>query len=153
MILNRTYRLFSVTMALLLLLSSSGLTMDLHFCQGHLKRVNFIGKAKTCAEMALMVEHCSKKKAKSCHSKAKSCTGGESHDGCCDNKAVVLDLDIEKADFLDVNSSDLKENTAVVAIDKFILSNENQLKKVAFRHYKPPLPTTDIYILFESFLL
>jgi len=44
-------RVISLLLAFLLGFTSVGYSIDLHFCQGHLKSVALIGKAKSCHEM------------------------------------------------------------------------------------------------------
>lgn len=138
---------------MLLFISSSGISMDMHFCQGKLKRVSFIGSAKTCAEMAAIMKHCSSKKGKSCHSGAKSCSADGSHKGCCENESVSFDLDIDNIDIQDFNSS-LQEIDFNVFFKGHLVALPNlQIKLLQFEEYIPPLPRKDLIVLHQSFLI
>ncbi len=82
-------------LAFLMVLSTSGLTMDMHFCKDKLKRVNLFGKAKTCQEVALLMKSCCKK-GRSCSLKAvTSCGADGDHKGCCSNQSIEFDTDID----------------------------------------------------------
>jgi len=78
-------------MAVLLMVNTSGLTMDMHFCQGDLKRVNLLGKAKSCAEVTACMKKCGKE-LPACH-KDKASDGD--HDDCCANDQVAFDMDFD----------------------------------------------------------
>ena len=71
-------------MAFMLLLSSTGFAMDVHYCQDQLKSISLIGKAKSCHE---------KQETPPCHHKKDSLSKAEK-DNCCHNETVV----IEKSD-------------------------------------------------------
>lgn len=149
-----TYRIFSITMAFLLFITTSGLTMDMHFCGDQLKRVNVFGKAKTCAEVAILQKNCCAKK-KSCHSKSKitSCGTNGDHKGCCNNSAIDLDLDTD----LVITSNDIFQSVDLqflIAFSKaYLLLEDNSTKEMkAYLNYKPPLIERDILVLIQTFL-
>ena len=99
MLIQKTYRIFAFIMAILILVSSSGLTMDMHFCEGKLKRINFLGKAKTCAEVSLLAKTCCNRLIKpSCHK------AGKDHKGCCQNQGILLDMEFDFGDLLIIRS-------------------------------------------------
>jgi len=150
---NKSYRLFSLVMAVLLFISSSGISMDMHFCQGKLKRVSFIGSAKTCAEMAAMMKHCSSKKGKSCHNGAKSCSADGTHKGCCENESLSFDLDIDNIDIQNFNSSVLEIDFNVLSKFQLVSIPNLQIKLLQFEEYIPPLSRKDLTVLYQSFLI
>ena len=144
------YRVLALTMAFLILTTSVGFSIDMHFCQGNLKNVNLFGKAKSCFEMESegVNSHCSKKQS-SCHKKSTP----EDHKACCNNESIDIQLD---ADFLDAPAATLNiQQVYFIAAYIFtyfgitteIFSPEN------FRHYKPPLPDKDLLVFIQSFLL
>ena len=45
------YRITSIVLALLLFVSSTGFSMDVHFCKGEIESVSFFGKATPCDMM------------------------------------------------------------------------------------------------------
>lgn len=138
---------------MLLFISSSGISMDMHFCQGKLKRVSLIGSAKTCAEMAVMMKHCSGKKAKSCHGASKSCSDDGSHNGCCENESISFDLDIDNIDIQAFNSSVLEIDFNVLSKVQLVALPNLQIKLLQFEEYIPPLPRKDLTVLHQSFLI
>ena len=138
---------------MLLFISSSGISMDMHFCQGKLKRVSLIGSAKTCAEMAVMMKHCSGKKAKSCHGASKSCSDDGSHNGCCENESISFDLDIDNIDIQAFNSSVLEIDFNVLSKVQLVALPNFQIKLLQFEEYIPPLPRKDLTVLHQSFLI
>lgn len=138
---------------MLLFISSSGISMDMHFCQGKLKRVSLVGSAKTCAEMAVMMKHCSGKKAKSCHGASKSCSDDGNHNGCCENDSISFDLDIDNIDIQDFNSSVLEIDFNVLSQIRLVDFPNFQLKLLQFEEYIPPLSKKDFTVLYQSFLI
>ena len=70
--------------------SSTGFSIDFHYCQGQVKSFSLIGKAKSCHEQAEK-NHC-KKKLKACHAdqsnskKIKQCKKD-----CCSNKTIKFE--------------------------------------------------------------
>lgn len=140
-------------MAMLLFISSSGISMDMHFCQGKLKRVSLIGSAKTCAEMAVMMKHCSGKKAKSCHGASKSCSDDGSHNGCCENESLSFDLEIDNIDIQNFSSTVLEVNFNVLYDTHLVDLPKLQIKLLQFEEYIPPLSRQDLTVLYQSFLI
>ena len=151
---RKTYRLFALSMSLLMLITSVGISADFHFCQGEFKNFALFTKAKSCHEIAAMHASCHKSESKttSCHKAEVSCAG-EEEDGCCNNKTELLQLDI------DYSFGELAiENLNDFQNDLAILPNKPRLKyssisyPAKYQNYKPPLLTEDLSIRFQSFL-
>ena len=149
---SRTYRLWALSMAFMLLFSTMSWSIDVHYCRGELKTVNVFGKAKSCHEKAKQVKsiHC-KKMLTACH---KSMDSGISEKDCCNNEKVTF----ETLDQLFVNaiaeSLDQLELGFVIAfVNHFIQAKSVEVAPVEYLNYKPPLPEKDIQILFSSFLI
>ena len=84
------HRIVAVTMALLMFTSSTGLSFDLHYCQGQLQNVSIFGEAKSCHEKAKEVKssHC-KKKQTACHKNTDTTKSCEENN-CCQNENSFL---------------------------------------------------------------
>lgn len=153
MTLARTYRFTALFMAFLLFLSTSGMTMDMHFCQGKLKRVNLFGKAKTCAEVVACYKIC-QSKSKSKASGKKSCHSNDGdHSGCCNNAGLILDLDYDFGGFVTSELGSVQEHLLTPIVSDVLPSKVVQTLNVPYLNYKPPLLTRDIQVLVQSFLI
>ena len=147
---RKTYRIFALSMSLLLLLSSVGIAADFHFCQGEFKNFALFTKAKSCHEIAEMQASCHKSKNGSCHEAAVSCSTDEEN-GCCDNNTELLQLDVEYSFSGFAIEYDLQ-------FDQAILPSKEKLAVPALRYaaeyqnYKPPLLIEDLTVRFQSFL-
>lgn len=148
-----TYRFIALTLAFLMLFTSVGFAVDMHYCQGKLKSVSFFGKAKTCHEMSDTAS------MKNCphHQKIMEQKEGCSIDkkDCCSNKTVYFQSDqdqqVQTSDF--VVSKQLQQ--FVIAYVAAFFTNDFSIESdaVSFVLYKPPLISRDIYVLVQSFLL
>ena len=148
MIKSKTYRVTSLCLAFLILFSSSGLTLDIHFCQGKMKRLNLFGEAMSCAEV-------SQRTAKCHNSKANEATCGidGEHKGCCNNKSFDLDLDFDSGEVLPTPLTDKQ----IQFVKAFVLSYFADVRPSPALHnysnYYPPPLKQDIPVLFQTFLL
>ena len=152
-LLNNTYRLIAFSLALLMLVTSLGLTVDMHFCGGHLKSFNLFGKAKGCYEMteASNVETCSNDQMNM--EQNDDCSIQKKN--CCDNKTLDFQFDQDQqVQTVDLSISQPLQQfiTAYVAVFFF---NDFQIEsdKTSFAHYKSPLIARDFHVLYESFLI
>lgn len=142
-----TYKILCSCLAFLLMISSTGLGFDAHFCDGHIKRISLIGKAKSCAELYLSSSHCKSGKS-TCKSKS-----SEEHEGCCKNESYSSDstldfLVIQFAQELDV---DLEEPAVQCAETQFELFLYPAVD--INRIYDPPKIIVDIPIQVQSILI
>jgi len=157
---NKTYRIFALSMSLLLLLSSIGFSADFHFCQGEFKNLALFTKAKSCHEIAAMHASChgGKNKPSSCHkSELKnsevSCTGDEEEDGCCTNNTELMQLDVDYS-----FHGQAAENLIDLYDDLAILTSNPRIEFSTFafpsqyQNYKPPLLVENLRVRFQSFL-
>lgn len=139
-------------MAFLLLFTSSGMTMDVHFCQGKFKRANLFGKAKTCAEVNACLKKCGKK-TNSCSSSTSSCSADGDHKNCCNNEAFQLDFDFDsgQSDVIQFNDIEVKFVVAFATIFGF----DNNYLSLCHIHqkYVPPILESDVTTLFQILLL
>lgn len=137
-----TYRIVAITMAILIGMTSIGITINMHFCGGALRSVSLIESSGSC---------CSKS-TKACGNFEKSVDTQDKK--CCENQSIEVQSDddlvvdqiqvLSKVDNQDVlvpmtNTSDDSITVGYAAAD--------------FEHYRPPLIPKDISVLFETFLL
>ena len=150
---KRIHRITALSLALIVLVSSSGLTMDMHYCMGHLKNVNFFGKAKTCHDKVRPIKnaHC-KKIQKACHQKF-AVSQSQKANGCCDNHSIQYDLDTEfiQSSFDILVGFDYQSLSINNFSARFFESSNIVIP--AFLLYKPPIPERDIPVLIQSFLI
>jgi len=152
MYLHKAYRSIALFMAVMLLFTTSGITMDMHFCQGKLKRINLFGKAKTCEEVAACMKKCGKK-VKSCHMQ-KVCVIDGDHKGCCENEAILIDYDFDSFApiFVDDSTQD-NQLFLYTECQQVFNMTDVMLNNPAYLNYKPPLIFQDLPVLHQVFLL
>lgn len=146
-----SHRITAISMALLMMLSSTGFSMDVHYCQGQIKSISFFGKAKSCHE---------KQETSPCHQTKKSCHHNEDgvskteKDNCCHNETVVIeksDLDATATQIATVQDIQLDFIAAFIAVYVFNYSVQTDYRPYA--QYKPPLPDRDVQVLYQTFLI
>ena len=152
-----------ITLASLVYLSSMGLTINKHFCQGNLKDVAIFAQVDTCSG------HCSSQSKdqfeligvkdmspKSCCSSSTDSDPKDCGDeNCCDFETEFVQLDIEHivSDHLTVPLA----LTLVFIVDANLFSAWtgdllfNTQRK--FQFYHPPSIITDIPVLIQRFLI
>jgi len=146
-----SHRTAAILMALLIMLSSTGFSMDVHYCQDQLKSVSLFGKAKSCHE---------KQSTLACHQTKKSCHQEEDgiskadKDNCCHNEAVVIeksDLDATATQIATLQDIHLDFVAALIAV--YVFNYDVQVDYQSYVQYKPPLPDRDVQILYQTFLI
>ncbi len=151
---NRTYRIIALGLACLLFFSTSGLSLDMHFCQGKIKRINLLGKAKTCAEIKNTKQTCKhhKPKEKKDTQAVQTCSSNSDHKGCCENQSFKIDLDTEFSQSQVNATPDVRLDFLVAFTLVFIQPAYNFLF-VQKQIYRPPLPKHSLVVLFQQFLI
>ena len=135
---NLLHKLFSVSMALLLMLSTISWTVEKHLCMGRIMDIALFDQADDCgmeAGLALLGDT----------------SIGEEH--CCDNEAFTmqgqdtLNLDIFHFDFS-------QQVFIITYATSFVgLFQESVDRDVAFDFYPPPNLAEDLNILHQVFLI
>lgn len=151
---KKTYRLISLSLAVLMFFSSVGLVIDFHYCQGKLKNMSLWKKAKSCHELAAS-SHCHKTTKQGCHKTAseQSCKKGAGQNGCCDNETAIflLDADYPTAEYVPLETHQIQfVATFVVTFYHLFIDAEYLLSH--YQNYKPPLLNRDVCVLIQSFL-
>jgi len=123
--------------------------VDVHYCSGHIKSLNFFGKAKACYELA----------SKTCPNHPNSLAQHDAQEtekkNCCQNQSFQFE---ENQDQTTQSASFILNPQAQQFLQAYVLSffsTESVVDKdfSLFAHYKPPLISRDIPVLFETFLL
>lgn len=140
-------------MALLVLLSATGFSVDVHYCQGQIKSFSLIGKAQSCHEKAAK-KHCKSNK-KSCHAapsqtiEKKAC-----QKNCCSDKKVEIENNDEAKPIPTTEISPVNAQFITAFVQVFLLEYTDLNKRIIpYLHYIPPLLSKNIPVLIQSFLL
>jgi len=151
MTISLSHRIAAISMALLMLLSSTGFSMDVHYCQDQVKGISLFGTAKSCHD---------KQETPPCHQTKKTCHHKEDgisktdNDNCCHNETVI----IEKSDLDATNTQiatfqDIQLEFVAAFITVYILNYDVQTDYHRYAQYKPPLPDRDVQVLYQTFLI
>ncbi len=145
---NKTYRIISLTLALLIFISSVGFSIDMHYCQGQLKSISFVGKAKSCHEMD------APSAMQNCPHHKKMLADKTDKKGCCDDRTVLVQSDIDKnLQNAEIHTSPQLEQCIIAYVSVFLLGNQLAHSTPNYTHYKPPILIRDIPVLIQSFLI
>lgn len=140
-------------MALMIFVSSVGITVDLHYCKGQFKTFSLFGKAKSCHEIGQGIKTCPHHKAMT--EKQQVAEKITEDKGCCSNKTLYLQADNDKnSQIADVLLNPVQLYHFAIA---FVVAFQNTVALptgiLSNHHYKPPLIHRDICVFFETFLL
>lgn len=150
---NRTYqRIIALTLAFLMLITSTTFAVDMHYCKGKLKSVSLLGKAKTCHEKA-------GKEGKSIcpyHQKIAQDTDSNkiTKKDCCENKTTVVKSDHDRTK-VDLPVPTIQQLQQFVIAYTLVFYTEITTDKQSIQEfsYQSPIISRDIYALSEAFLL
>tara|TARA_R110002167_G_scaffold126339_2_gene307041 strand:- start:2052 stop:2393 length:342 start_codon:yes stop_codon:yes gene_type:complete len=113
----------------------------MHFCCNKLVDMSIIGKAKVC-----------KDKVQKKDSTTKQCSSIQEKD-CCSNQTLIKKGD----DTIKKDKNEFQSET-IIFFNLFFYAYINLFEGldknvVPFKHYRPPLLSKDIQILYETFLI
>ncbi|TMM59120.1 hypothetical protein FEE95_06720 [Maribacter algarum] len=135
------YKITSVLLALIVLLSTMSFSLDMHFCGDQLVDFSISDKANTCLMKTEMTKTSS------------SCEVMKMEMGCCSDVEVVFegrdDLKIS-FDQLTFNQQVFVASSVYSYISRFEGFDENL---VPLKDYKPPPLIRDLQILDQTFLI
>ena len=148
---NFLYRSIAFMLAFVVLFTSTGFAMDMHFCQNELKSVSFFGEAESCHMNAS--EECPNHQAMAKHTDESSNVSID-RDDCCHNETILVesDNDLVSMDFVDLSTHQVY----------FLVAYAHHFITPIFvapttEHYfnlaAPPPPERDFQVLFQSFLI
>jgi hypothetical protein len=138
-------------MALLILLSSTGFSIDVHYCQDQVRGISLFGSAKSCHDKEINPP-CHKTK-KTCHQNTYS-VENTSKDNCCHNKRVLIeksDVDATSLQLATIENIKIQFVAAFIAV--YVFNYNVDFAVQSFVQYKPPLPDKDVQVLYQSFLI
>jgi len=142
------FRILHITLAFLIFVSSTGFTLNSHFCQNTLQSVAIFLIPENCHERAA---HCAMNAAKSCCSKNKNtCSDSEDKD-CCEDKSEFIKADI---DFIVFTIDDFQIDFVALLPHSISIHSETILtdRLIRFNTYIPPPLIRNLPLLFQSFL-
>jgi hypothetical protein len=152
---QKTYRRIAPIFAILIFFSTSGISINLHYCEGVLKERQLLTSNIGCQDSSKNTEaSCCSQKQDSCCSEAGECGAVSDDSNCCFSQSSIVKLDLD----LPYSSSNLEEvesqiTTSAVIYAESPFFNEEQIIKY---QYKPPLllplGNLDRFIAFQSFL-
>lgn len=150
---SSTYRFFAIVLSLLILTSSVGVSVDIHFCQEKLSDISFSTTKKdtdNCEKEENSVQKCCQKDISLSELTLKK------HSDCCTTNTIVTQSNVNTS-LIDTSIEIKKIQTSLsVIIDKISYITDNEVvttkKEVLFLNYSPLLLTKDIVILAEQFL-
>lgn len=131
----RTY--FTPVLAMLLMVSSAGVTLNKHYCMGRLAEVSLFHKADNCAEK-MGFEKGTPCPMDCCHDTSQ-------HFEVDDYQLVTFQFDLDPTPrfILPIRFFELDE----------ISEQQLPVRKLKYYQYSPPLISQDLPVLHESFLI
>lgn len=134
-----------------MLLSSTGFSLDVHYCQGHLKSISLFGKAKSCHEKQVTPQCYDTKN--SCHPEDNGANNVDK-EKCCNNETLV----IEKSELVTTLAQldtvqEIQKDFDVAFKVVYVFNYSAQTNFQASQPYKPPFPDRDRQKLYQTFLI
>ncbi|MEX2484983.1 MAG: hypothetical protein WED10_10500 [Brumimicrobium sp.] len=134
-----TYRSLSLLMAFLVFTSSISFAIDIHYCGGHVKSINFFGEAETCHKIeqestsSTSHECCKKKNDERSHCEM------ENDKNCCHNEQIVFeqDNDLKLSDNSTVNLEEISPVLVYLFVSQHLF--DFKTKPTFYSYYDPPL--------------
>ena len=141
---SRIIRLFSVTLALNILMVTIGVALDFHICHGEIKSIGVFEKANVCSNMGTN---------SSCDSTKESNENGLSQESCCRNEQVLCSVNIESSVrvYAENVSQDIVGFDLIIFPFRKTITIDKYTKAIPL--LRPPPIEKDISILFQTFLI
>ncbi len=158
------HRITSLLLAFIMLFSSVGFSMDIHYCGGEIESIGFFTNAAECEMMQEKTDaskeetHAScpnhkkeaSKKVMSCHAE-----GNQLKDmSCCHNEKFQLESSSEftpTADEVSIENIDFTFTAVYFLINQDVIAVPTQ--KTNYQSYLPPLLTEDVAVLHQVFII
>lgn len=143
---QRFRKISAILLSLLVLLSSTSFTFNMHFCMGQLESVALFSDVDPC-EMAQQKTPCASiKHNPDCKYKQVA------KKGCCEDRTLVLEGSEELSIVKSVSIPDVHMTAVLYAMVSFIFTSPS-VSHYSFNDYSPPLIERDIPVLIQSFLI
>ena len=135
----------------MVLLSSTGFSMDMYYCQDQLQGISFLGKAESCH---------SKKTTSTCYKSKKTFHRNSSgldnidEDNCCHNESIVINKsDIDATSPHIATDQDIKIEFVDAFVLVYLFDNFVEFDSQMYLKYKPSMPDRDLQVLYQAFLI
>jgi len=133
-------------LAFLVFVTSTGLAVDVHYCQGHIKTVNVFGKAKGCSDLEMIVRSCA-------HQDENTAGDTLGRRKCCENAMQYFQpnqnqFSQSSNSVSSVHAQFHPVQSVVVTYTNLIVDHQTSV----FSCYKPPPLQRDIPVLLQNFL-
>ncbi len=138
-------QIVALCMALVILVSTTGLAMSEHFCGGELQDIAFFGQAKVCEAHV--------KQVPPCHHEQVATGAQVNKKSCCEDKTVISQQQETLAQTVLKELQPDLSFVAVIASYLLVLTSEHTPQVAQHTNYIPPLIEYDIPVLVQSFLL
>ena len=150
---KKTYRVFSLTMALWLFAVSVGFTASEHYCQGMLKHITWFGEASSCHDQVDLPSCHEKTAERSC--KKGSCDAKSPDDKpCCENETIFFQMEVDYSHFFSLMNMEEESPSFSNNVSSWILLLDHQLNSNSnYKLYKPPILPFEHRVFTQSFLL
>jgi len=150
---SKTYRVISILLAGLVLISSVGFTANMHYCKGKLKSFSLFGKAKTCHESKPMAMMPNCPHHKKMMEEQAGCS--EEDKDCCDSKFQYFQSDTDQQFTSAQLEITVPFQSFVIAVVITVLSNQDFIEKqdLTFAYHSPPIIARDTYALLQTYLI
>lgn len=127
----------ALSLALLVLVSSTSFQVGLHFCKGEVQEVALFAKAPGCEK---------EKQLPPCHRQTKS--------SCCDDETVIHEADelATSLESLNVDVSNLTDASHPFVLVAEIIPSSS-VSRHPYIHYQPPLRSGDLTVAYRSFII
>lgn len=138
-----SHRISSLILALIILTTSVGFSVDFHYCKSELKSFSLIGKAESCHTVK-----------KSCPHHENMMITDNSEKDCCSNITIEFeDLDCDFNISSDVETTDIQLKFSTSFLNTFFSLPPPRVVESEFSDKHNPLPPMDIYVLLDRFLI
>jgi hypothetical protein len=136
---KRFASIVSGILAVLVIISSSSFTVNMHFCGGDVKSITLVEEATPCP-MEVKLPPCHKKLPASLNS-------------CCEESRVAFEGKDFNNSSIEFVSHWISGWVAEIPFVTFVFETDSKLMANGHCEYKPPLIDRDIPVLKQSFLI
>lgn len=137
--------LFTLMLALLMIISSTGLTLAAHICKGELKEVAFFKQEQDCCAKKALPPHCADQSAEQ----------EEMPADCCQD--MHFSAEVPETSIKSLRLENIQPDqfcfTFTAAYLVALLQPETEAENTNYTDYPPPVTVRDIPVLVQSFLL
>ncbi|ELR73112.1 hypothetical protein C900_05747 [Fulvivirga imtechensis AK7] len=144
---NIARRMAAVSLAALVLFTTTGFQLNAHYCAGSLKSFSFFGEAEACKhEMKKIIK-------KPCHMHGEMMALEKSEDDCCDYQDIMLEPAAYEAVALAKVAFDQSFEFVPQTTSVEIPAHASDAQLDFITTYRPPPIDRDIFVMVQSFLL